>query len=247
MIIKLGPASTPASIAPASPGGLRLVLPALRLGGATAYSNGQNTDVLRAVAAAAAAAEPGRAKQFAKEATDEPGKAHDEYDENEARPVLLAVVVSRDSRSTDAPKEVALAVARRVGANPPLVAAAAKALTTDARITAALWWVATLDKELLARAGQAATRASLLKLPSPDSALDSVKEELADVRTALDKKIEGDALKAAMEDVAARLSRKIDADAMEELKTDLNARIDGIGERVTKLEGPAGGGRGSRY
>lgn len=253
MIIKLGPASMAASAVPASPGGMRVVLPALRFGGTSANSSAQNTDALRAVAAAAASVAPGMAKLCAKVAKKEPHTAHGEYEAkaNDLKPVLAAVVAARDSRSTVAPTDVGQAVARAVGANPPLVAAAAKALATQAATEGALWWVATLDRGLLARAGEAATRATLLTLPGPASQLDDVKAKVTQLEKDLAEKVSDDTLTDAIKKMGIELDTKIDgqklSDAVAEAKTELGSKIDDIEKRLVKLEpNPSGGGGGGR-
>lgn len=248
MIIKLGPAPQSASAAAASPSRLRVVLPGLQLGGTTANTSITSTtvpqpDILRAVAAAAASKEPGKARQFAKEAIDEPGKPYAEYDTAAAKaaaePVFLAVIEARDSRSTKAPDDVGQAVARAVGANPPLVAAAQDALVPGAGRDACLWWVAMLDKELLAKAGEAAIRATVLKLPSPASKLDAIKAEVAQVKAALV------ALDPVVTGLKTKLDNKVDVDAFSNTVRAADEKFAQIDSRIHKLE-MYGGGRGNR-
>ncbi len=211
---------------PASAGasqGLRLNLP-LGLGGsAAALGRTREENVLRAVAGASALSQPKRALELAQKAKDKPsevieGPSQDELEELKASLIspVTALLDSRDGAPAATKQHTA--VARAVGADPVLVAAAHQVVKQDQALAdAAARWVAAVDAELLDRAAKAGARETLLEAVPPrpgttgqisdqgkqlEVKLDTVAKEIRSDIAALDSRVsaleqQGDSVKSA--------------------------------------------------
>jgi hypothetical protein len=133
----------------------------------------REVQVVRAVAAAAALAAPGKALQIAKAAKDDPAAFAEPaaIAENLLSPILAAVDRAMADRQVDPPPTARqIAAARAVGADPVLVAAAQAALQAgprDAAETAMIWVAAINPQRLEAAAGAGARRRQLELVPQP--------------------------------------------------------------------------------
>jgi hypothetical protein len=153
-------------------------------GGTTSTVGAREGQTLRAVAAAASLADVKRALEVAKEARDKPGDSIGNVDANSLLPVLNAVVRVREDRSRgSASTDHQKAVAQAIGADPELVAAAFPQVESNANATgSSLYWVASLDVELLDRAAKAAAREKLFDLiPDQQTRLERLERRVDDL------------------------------------------------------------------
>jgi hypothetical protein len=167
--IPLGLAAAPA--APVAPG-LNIPLGLGQTAAVVGEASQREVQVVRAVAAAAALAAPGKALQIAKAAKDDPAAfAEPAIAENLLSPILAAVDRAMADRQVDPPPTARqIAAARAVGADPVLVAAAQAALQAgprDAAETAMIWVAAINPQRLEAAAGAGARRRQLELVPQP--------------------------------------------------------------------------------
>ena len=161
---------------------------------------GRDAQVLRAVAAAASLSTPRRALELAQEARDNPENviAPTLTDEQKRglNSMLLAVTRVQDDRSgAPIPNAAHQAVARAVGVDPVLVAAAHAEIERDDTVAdPGLQWVASVNGELLDHAARAGAREKQLGLvPSQLSRLDRLENDMADVKenvTQLDDRVQ---------------------------------------------------------
>jgi hypothetical protein len=120
--------------------------------------SGRQLEVLRAVAAAAALADPTRALQKVKDVRN-PGAPVVGVDENDLAPVLDSVVRAQEDRSGAAGDARQKEVAQRLGVDSRLVVAALAGIEgNNAALQASLNWVANENVALLERAAVAANR-----------------------------------------------------------------------------------------
>jgi len=185
--VNLGPPAASAA------GGGPLTLP-LGIGGAVSKLasavGSREARALRAVAAAAPIARPRRALEVAKEAREDPGASFGKAAEIDLKPVLEKVVQAQQDRSgAPTPTGIERAVAREVGADPVLVAAASSVVKgSDAAADASLYWVASVNLDLYERATRAAVRESLLDTIPPQQSqarLDEIEARVTSLDTAV--------------------------------------------------------------
>jgi hypothetical protein len=179
------------------------------------------SDVLRAAAAAVAAADPGGGLEKAKLARDDLSKVVKPVpDRAEVQKVLVAIEAELEHPSGAKPDDVAAAAAAAAGANPRLVAAALTVVSTDtgARDNT-LSWVAGLDGALLGRAALAASRQQSLDfIPDQLTRLEQVENTIGSLTT----------------DVG---SLKTDTGSLKTHVAGLTTQVGQIDKRVVVLEG----------
>lgn len=167
--------------------GLRVSLP-IGLPGVTPTgpaAGRRETQVLRAVTAAAAALQPGEALRLARLGEHEPWKLLGEFD-SDAKKAALGAVLEAVVKAVDDGASVAVsdehhrAVASAIGASATLTAVARDAL--EARPDAmkpALGWAGWLDRVSLEKAGRAAVTAELALIPDLETRLDRIEDAVA--------------------------------------------------------------------
>jgi len=177
------------AVTAATAGGLRLGLP-VAIGASGATTSARELQALRAVAAAAALADPKKALEIVKVAKDTPGAPIGKVKIDDLAPVLQEVVHVQEDRSR-APSagERQVAVARAIGADSALVAAAFSEVDGNAAATeSSLNWVASVDPALLERAANAAARETLFDLiPSQQTRLERIEKRLDGVEERVKK------------------------------------------------------------
>jgi methyl-accepting chemotaxis protein len=229
-MIKIQLTSSSSGTAQEAPG-VRLALP-FGVSGTT----GRQAEVLRAVAAAAALADPTGALQKIKDTRNLEAPVAGVVDADLA-PVLDAVVRAQGDRSGAAGDNRQQEVSLSVGVDSRLVLAALQVMKANANaLTASLNWVATVDLALLERAAIAANRRSDL-IPSQ-----AQPQRLNDEVTALKGRVDQvvadvnqiNANINQLPGVLGRLNDRIDQ---------LDARVGQIDDRVKRLEASTGSSR----
>ncbi|WP_148306598.1 hypothetical protein [Gemmatirosa kalamazoonensis] len=136
---------------------LGIGVPALGTGAST-----RETQILRAVAAAAALEDPANALELARQARDDPGSVVAPTIDAAKLALVVDAVDRRRTDGTGAPSITALhtAAAGAIGASAALVAAGDAVLAdrTNGSLPQALAWVASIDATLLERAALAGER-----------------------------------------------------------------------------------------
>jgi hypothetical protein len=185
--------SIPVSLGPPAASVARrgaVTLPLGGVGGRLGAVGRREARILRAVAAAAPIARPRRALEVAREVRDDPGASFDNVVVNELNPVLEKIAQAMQDRSgAPTPTDVERAVAREIGADPVLVAAASSVVKdSDPAADASLYWVASVNLDLHERATRAAVREKLLDtIPSEQSQarIDQVEAKVSGLDTRL--------------------------------------------------------------
>lgn len=125
------------------------------------FGSSREEKVIRAVAAAAALADPAAALELARQAVNDPGTvAGNTVDRPTLDPVLQKVAAAVDAPAAAQPTTEQRAAARAVNVDAALVAAAQSAVQAggEAAATEAREWVADIEPVLLERAAQAGLR-----------------------------------------------------------------------------------------
>jgi hypothetical protein len=222
--IPLTTSSSPGTALTAS--GLRLPVPFGAIG-----TSGRQAEVLRAVAAAAALADPTGTSQKVKD-TRNPDTAVEAVDDDDLKPVLDAVVRVQADRTGAAGDSRQQEVASSVGVAQQVMQANAEALEASQN------WVAAIDLPLLERAAVAAHRRSDL-IPGQQAQSQRLNEQVTALKTRVDGVATAvDEIKAAINTLADEV-RQAGASINDRIDQ-LDTRVGQIDERVKKLEAPTG-------
>jgi hypothetical protein len=229
--IPLTTSSSPGTALTAS--GLRLPVPFGAIG-----TSGRPAEVLRAVAAAAALADPTGTSQKVKD-TRNPDTAVEAVDDDDLKPVLDAVVRVQADRTGAAGDSRQQEVASSVGVDSRLVVAAQQVMQANAEaLEASQNWVAAIDLPLLERAAVAAHRRSDL-IPGQQAQSQRLNEQVTALKTRVDGVATAvDEIKAAINTLADEV-RQAGASINDRIDQ-LDTRVGQIDERVKKLEAPTG-------
>jgi len=228
------PLSSNAAAGPLSPQ-VRIGLP-VSLGGTpgTLGAGARETQVLRAVAAAAASANLKGTLEVLKTAKDTPADVIGGVDRAAVEPVLIQVTsVQQDRKKGGTADERTAAIARAIGADPQLAAAAREQIKAADGVLAktCAYWVATVDAALLERAAAAARAQEISAVPSPETQIARIEASIKKFREEDLPALIDQRLQQAADAIGAQLTNTL-AGALTALQTGIEARVSSLGTEL---------------